>query len=298
MKCNTCGSRDLNRLNEAEYKCTECGTIYLSESVLKEKREDILDEKEKKKKLYFWLFICVLVITAYFTYPAVRRYFNTKVAKTHNEYGFILNNEEERQKEKSRKKSAEYKITDIERDSINSLWITGFFENTGDAMLKPYAEIWLYNKNGKKIKSGKGYGKKKCAFSKEKVPLQVLISDAPSYDSYKIIVNPEVNEWCYVRPELSFSEIFHEITYDYIDTRDYLIKGKITNNDDYHAKYIDVIVLFFDKENRLVDVDSLMLDTNQSSVRSGDTLSFQETAYGVYGKPVRFEIDYDGKIIP
>lgn len=174
-------------------------------------------------------------------------------------------------------------------DSIGNVYFIGYYKNTGTVPIwLPTVELTLWGEQSSKLAVADGYAPRHRLAPGEETPIRVLFSHAPAkWQRVTASVTPRAQTYGGPRPKLRFTA--GQLQRDRL--RGYRLEGTVQNQDTWVARFIQVIVVVYDKEDRIIGMDSRFIDPQQLS--PGESAPFAVPMLQVRGRPHHYRLDYD-----
>jgi len=174
-------------------------------------------------------------------------------------------------------------------DSIGNVYFIGYYKNTGTVPIwLPTVELTLWGEQSSKLAVADGYAPRHRLAPGEETPIRVLFSHAPAkWQRVTASVTPRAQTYGGPRPNLRFTA--GQLQRDRL--RGYRLEGTVQNQDTWVARFIQVIVVVYDKEDRIIGMDSRFIDPQQLS--PGESAPFAVPMLQVRGRPHHYRLDYD-----
>lgn len=174
-------------------------------------------------------------------------------------------------------------------DSIGNVYFIGYYKNTGTVPIwLPTVELTLWGEQSSKLAVADGYAPRHRLAPGEETPIRVLFSHAPAkWQRVTASVTPRAQTYGGPRPNLRFTA--GQLQRDRL--RGYRLEGTVQNQDTWVARFIQVIVVVYDKEDRIIGMDSRFIGQQQLS--AGESAPFAVPMLQVRGRPHHYRLDYD-----
>ncbi len=296
MQCKQCSSIDFEKISPGEYRCKYCGAIQIidgrSGSPLLPSIRGLNNKKVRTSLIVIGAAVVLTVLFGYFftARQAPGPGFTDSIPvgpEKMSEFGSEDIEEEV---------TPEGKFTDVAEvpDSIGNVYFIGMYRNTGKSpMRKPLVSVTLYNKAGRKVAAGRGYGVRDILLPGEETPVKILVNNPPGYERYEIEHNPE--------PPYSFSTYNRpKLTFDNVKVAKgkysgYEVTGEVYNKSGAGAKYVEVVAVLFDENKKIIGSGRDYVKTD--ILKSGDYSPFRVGVTSVMGIPQSFKLDYSGRLL-
>jgi hypothetical protein len=176
-------------------------------------------------------------------------------------------------------------------DSIGNVYFVGYYKNTGTVPITlPSVELTLWGEQSNKLAVAHGYAPRHLLTPGDETPVRILFSHAPAkWQRVTASVTPRAPTLGGPRPELRLTA--GQLQRDrYMG---YRLEGTVQNQDTSVAQFIQVIVVVYDKENRIIGMDSRY--TGQRELSPGEKTPFAVPVLQVRGRPHHYRLDYDAR---
>ena len=169
-----------------------------------------------------------------------------------------------------------------------AFYVLGFVTNTSPFVIdKPKVTAVLLDKAGKEVATRDGYAECDSLGPKATAPIKLLISDPPIHDHLKFEV--VASKASYIAPQAPGLRLeIGEAPHPTFGTS-WTVTGKVFNDGQHPARFVNIQVLAFDVKNHLVGLDSAYVDGE--SVAPGASGRFR--AMPMYDSPphhFKFEV--------
>ena len=286
IQCKNCSSNDLKKINSREYECNHCHSIFHVEG----KYAEALDEISRKERTFLrksipalFILIAAVLLLLYF--------------RGEKNSGDDLADEKETAPseigvpEKTNKLNLKIDNLHVFSTGLSEKKFTCIYHNTSTEIAdSPQVEIQLFDKEGNFLKSETGYAEKDYLMPGESVPMLIRFDKIFPYDTFKAVVHSKKPYFSpHERPNL-------EIKHGNIKKAEFTgenIKGYVKNLSSKPAGSVEIIVYFFDKDKRVIGIETAYAD--QNVIEPGDESSFTVTYYSLLGKPDHFQVDYEAR---
>lgn len=176
-------------------------------------------------------------------------------------------------------------------DSIGNVYFVGYYKNTGSVPIAmPSVELTLWGEQSNKLAVAHGYAPRHLLAPGDETPVRILFSHAPAkWQRVTASVTPRAQTFGGPRPELRLTA--GQLQRDrYMG---YRLEGTVHNQDTSVAQFIQVIVVVYDKEDRIIGMDSRY--TGQRQLSPGEKTPFAVPVLQVSGRPHHYRLDYDAR---
>lgn len=174
-------------------------------------------------------------------------------------------------------------------DSIGNVYFIGYYKNTGTVPIwLPTVELTLWGEQSSKLAVADGYAPRHRLAPGEETPIRVLFSHAPAkWQRVTASVTPRAQTFGGPRPNLRLTAgLLQRDRF-----RGYRLEGTVQNLDTCVVRFIQVIVVVYDKEDRIIGMDSRFIGQQQLS--AGESAPFAVPMLQVRGRPHHYRLDYD-----
>jgi hypothetical protein len=295
IKCPECGGHDIRRESGNILYCGYCGNRYFSEDPGAENEYTGVDPGKKQRVIAAAAAGAVLLLAAaaavFFFFIRIEPESQIAVPSSIQTNPRPLVESGPGDVEPEKKAAAVVERINPVADTIGNIYFLGFIKNTGETVIRPLAELTLYNEDKTKAAVATGYAPRNYLLPGEETPVMILVQKAPAYKSLK--TNPGLDHPFYfsLRPDLKFHGLkMSRPSGGFID---YRITGTVENRDSFAGKHVQLIAVLLDAENRPVGMGTAYL--GQQQLPPGDTAPFSVAIYTSTGKPVKFVMDYDAQ---
>ena len=147
----------------------------------------------------------------------------------------------------------------------------------------------LYSQTHRKVAAGRGYGIRDFLLPGEETPVKVLVSRAPPYSTFEILLKPE-------KPFLSSNlkrakMIFEKVKLTKGYYSGYDVQGEVRSGSVKAVRHLNIITLLYDRDNQIVGSGTGYIA--EGVLHSGDYSPFSINITAVKGTPVSFKLDYN-----
>jgi hypothetical protein len=174
-------------------------------------------------------------------------------------------------------------------DSVGNVYFIGYYKNTGTVPIAmPSVELTLWGEQSNKLAVTQGYAPRHTLGPGEETPIRTLFLHAPAkWQRVTASVTPRAQTFGGPRPQLRFTA--GQLQRDRL--RGYRLEGTVQNQDTWVVRFIQVIVVVYDKEDRIIGMDSRFIGQQQLS--PGESAPFAVPMLQVRGRPHHYRLDYD-----
>jgi len=244
-----------------------------------------------KKILIPSVSLLIVIFTAFIIFSAAKNRFKTAENSSVNNYTF--NNEN-----KLPDPRGEILSVDPIPDSIGNTYFLVMYKNSGEvAINRPEVTIRLLSANDVKIASGKGYAFIDRLNPGEITPVYILITNCPAYKKYETDFIPEL-PFIILQGGIftkKFSGEFIDTSLAQTDSyNNHKITGKIKNISGYDARYVQVAVILYDKNDKAIGYGSTYINEKILKPEAFDFFEIYLTT--VTAKPEYYKLYFDGNV--
>jgi len=283
MQCKNCSGNEFIKTKSGNFRCSYCSTLYYEESKI-----NIIDQLRERKKIILPAIVVLTVIASI----SILFTMEDDATKTDNNN---VNNYTFTNEEKLPDPAGEIVSVDAIPDSIGNVYFLAMCRNTGKVSLnRPEITIRLLSSTNEKVGSGKGYSFVDKLNPGEITPVYILVTNCPEYQKYEIDFTPELP---YIIPEggvfsKKFTGEFTEVSMKQTDSsNNHKIRGKIKNNSQYDAKFVQVAAILYDENDKAIGYGSTYISEKILKPENFDFFEIYLTT--VTAKPEYYKLYFD-----
>ncbi len=307
MQCKQCSGVDFEKISDHFFRCKHCGATYMpdsrppsahpSDGIPRPPPASPISASSPRARIAILVSMAVagaiiagatalIVLTRSSRMPNGNRNSSSQNEKPEalSEYG------SEAIQDQPKPEGSFTRIAEIP-DSIGNVYFMGIYKNTGkSAMQKPMVTIVLYSASDRKIASGRGYAIRETLLPGEETPIIVLVSDPPKYSRFEVENEPAAPYEFMDQERMKMS--FRNVLMKKGRYSGYEIGGEIVNESDREGRFVNVIGLLLDSQNRIIGGGTGYI--GEQTLGSGDYAAFKIDVTTVKGIPASFILDYSG----
>ena len=297
MQCRQCSSLDLKKITDTEYRCNYCGATYFRDAVPQGGGKPVsASVKPDRRRVLIvsmiGMAVAIMAGAAAFLMmkggprpvPVGTSTATDRRVKPDSlsEFG------REAIREEPKPRGTFTRVAEIP-DSIGNVYFMGVYRNTGESVMqKPMITVILYSAEGRKAASGRGYAIRESLPPGEETPVIILVSNPPKYARFEVRNDPEP-PYAFAKQE-RLKMAFRNVIMQRGRYSGYEIAGEIANNGRKAGRWVNIIALLLDRDNRIIGGGTGYLAEN--TLKAGDYGPFRIDITTVRGEPRSFILDY------
>ncbi len=176
--------------------------------------------------------------------------------------------------------------------TADAFYVLGEVENTSPFPIsKPELVIIMVDEAGKEVGTDSGFALAEILEPGEKSYLSAVVTSPPEHQDLKFEMAPRKATY---RPKLAQGLTINALEPQQTHAGMYRFSGSVKNGGETTAKFVNVRVLAFDAEDKLMGVYSTYAKTD--GLAPGQRARFQATGVGLEPAPVRFEYQVSARV--